>query len=431
MTAEVAVHNRSAIALAADSASTISNGQREKTYNNAEKLFALTKHHPVGIMVYGAGELNQIPWELIIKSYRKELGTRSYDHLDDYISSFLEYLPKFFTRLPPNEFKEYLLHVVVDYFNHVQNECEPLPDDGSVTFEYEFEAYIRAVNTIYTELIDDNVPFLEGFSEDHLDEIRNMMSSAIDTFKAEFFSGAIDGEELPEHVESEFVQAFTDLCCIAYIKVNYMESRRTGLVFAGYGDKEYLPQIKTYEVTGLYKDCVRYQYIKSKTVVQGEIGIIPFAQQAEVQIFMQGISNPIKNMYDSLILSLAQKATSEYLATLEAIDVFDDETKVKMVKGFLEKLREHNEKESASISEYVTLEHIDKVIDMVEHLPKNELAYMAESLVNLTAFKRKVSNDNETVGGPIDVAVISKGDGFVWVKRKHYFPNELNKNYSN
>jgi hypothetical protein len=44
-----------------------------------------------------------------------------------------------------------------------------------------------------------------------------------------------------------------------------------------------------------------------------------------------------------------------------------------------------------------------------------------------------MSLDAETVGGPIDVAVISKGDGFVWIKRKHYFKAELNhqffKNY--
>ena len=37
--------------------------------------------------------------------------------------------------------------------------------------------------------------------------------------------------------------------------------------------------------------------------------------------------------------------------------------------------------------------------------------------------------DLETVGGPIDVAVISKGDGFVWVKRKHYFPADLNNHF--
>jgi hypothetical protein len=28
------------------------------------------------------------------------------------------------------------------------------------------------------------------------------------------------------------------------------------------------------------------------------------------------------------------------------------------------------------------------------------------------------------------VAVISRGDGFVWVKRKHYFPPELNPSWA-
>lgn len=73
--------------------------------------------------------------------------------------------------------------------------------------------------------------------------------------------------------------------------------------------------------------------------------------------------------------------------------------------------------------------HVDKVLQMIDFLPKEDLAYMAESLVNMTAFKRKVSNESETVGGPIDVAVISKGDGFIWVRRKHYFKQDLNDHY--
>lgn len=54
---------------------------------------------------------------------------------------------------------------------------------------------------------------------------------------------------------------------------------------------------------------------------------------------------------------------------------------------------------------------------------------MAETLINLTSFKRRISIGAETVGGPIDVAVITKGDGFVWIKRKHYFDKELNHSY--
>ena len=71
------------------------------------------------------------------------------------------------------------------------------------------------------------------------------------------------------------------------------------------------------------------------------------------------------------------------------------------------------------------------IIEMLGHLQKDELAEMAESLVNLTAFKRKMSKEMESVGGPIDVAVISKGDGFIWVKRKHYFKPELNQAFFN
>lgn len=70
-----------------------------------------------------------------------------------------------------------------------------------------------------------------------------------------------------------------------------------------------------------------------------------------------------------------------------------------------------------------------KVLDMVHYMPKSDLASMAESLVNLTSMKRRVSAERETVGGPVDVAVISKGEGFVWIKRKHYFEAGLNPRF--
>jgi hypothetical protein len=66
---------------------------------------------------------------------------------------------------------------------------------------------------------------------------------------------------------------------------------------------------------------------------------------------------------------------------------------------------------------------------MVSFLPKDELPNLAESLVELTSLKRHVSTDAETVGGPIDVALITKAEGFVWIKRKHYFKPELNPSF--
>ena len=53
MTAEIAIMNKTAIALAADSAVTI--GRGKKIFNTVNKLFTLSKYHPVAIMIYGRG----------------------------------------------------------------------------------------------------------------------------------------------------------------------------------------------------------------------------------------------------------------------------------------------------------------------------------------------------------------------------------------
>ena len=55
----------------------------------------------------------------------------------------------------------------------------------------------------------------------------------------------------------------------------------------------------------------------------------------------------------------------------------------------------------------------------VSALRRQDLAKMAEALVALTAFLMRMTADqNETVTEPIDVALLSKGDGFIWIKHK-------------
>lgn len=81
------------------------------------------------------------------------------------------------------------------------------------------------------------------------------------------------------------------------------------------------------------------------------------------------------------------------------------------------------------LREFARREFIDPVIEIVQFLPKDELATMAEALVNITSFRLRVSTNEETVGGPVDVAVVSKKDGLIWMKRKHYFKPDLNAHF--
>ena len=70
MTAEIALINKLAVTLAADSAVTIASSDGSKVYNSADKIFEATNFDPIGVMVYNNPELSGIPVETIIKMYR-------------------------------------------------------------------------------------------------------------------------------------------------------------------------------------------------------------------------------------------------------------------------------------------------------------------------------------------------------------------------
>ncbi len=96
MTAEIAVLNQEAVALAADSAVT-----GPKIFTSANKIFALSKYHPVGVMVYNSAQFLGVPWETIIKTYRKGLGTKSFGTLREHAEHFLEFFDQPNSMFPP------------------------------------------------------------------------------------------------------------------------------------------------------------------------------------------------------------------------------------------------------------------------------------------------------------------------------------------
>jgi O-methyltransferase involved in polyketide biosynthesis len=60
-----------------------------------------------------------------------------------------------------------------------------------------------------------------------------------------------------------------------------------------------------------------------------------------------------------------------------------------------------------------------KFYSSISVLPIQDLAALAESFISLQSMKRKYEMDsslNSTVGGPIDVAIITKTEGVKWIK---------------
>ena len=153
---------------------------------------------------------------------------------------------------------------------------------------------------------------------------------------------------------------------------------------------------------------------------------MPFAQREMVATFMDGIDPRLREKIEGSTTKLF-KATADIIVQ-EVKNEYPrygaklEKTVMPSIDAVLDKLYNH-------WKDVRRKDYNDPVMEIVASLPKDELGTMAEALVNLTKFKRRISREQETVGGPVDVAVITKGDGFVWMKRKHYFAPEINPRY--
>lgn len=199
----------------------------------------------------------------------------------------------------------------------------------------------------------------------------------------------------------------------------------TGIVIAGFGREECFPRLVEIRIAGVVGG--RPIYRKTREVVIGpeevNAAVLPFAQQEMVATFMDGIDPYLRQVVDASV----QEVFEEISKTLvKEVGKVDEELSDALSERLYGVVGEAVEGLSSRWERIIRDRYSRPVLEIVGSLPKDELAAIAESLVNLTKFKRRVSREQETVGGPIDVAVITKGDGFVWLRRKHYFKPELN-----
>ena len=89
----------------------------------------------------------------------------------------------------------------------------------------------------------------------------------------------------------------------------------------------------------------------------------------------------------------------------------------------MEDIQEQHEEE---MKKYISEEYVEGIIDAVDSFSVDDMANMAESLISVTNLQRHLTSSDESVGGPIDVAVITRSEGFIWIKHKEWFKQELN-----
>jgi hypothetical protein len=421
MTAEVAVLNSNGIALAADSAVTIGH-EEGKIYTSADKLFQLSEYAPVGIMVYGSAAFLGVPWETIIKCYRAELGTKIFPKLVDYSKDFISFL-KTSRVFPATKQNDDVRNILLGFFSHLRKRFEE-----AVRKEYDnrHELSESDIEEMFTALMREELEKTKRYK--HLDGVSTRVAEAISRKYKK------DVEEVRQKVFENLPISKIAKRLIADMVVYLLTSERlqqrgqiSGIVVAGFGEKEHFPSLIETVVFGMAAGrLLRLKPHKASITDGGQAIVVPLAQREMVYTFMEGIDPDFKNtvekstkeLFDQMADIILQEVKGKYA-------VYGKKLHAK-VRTSLDKLipalyTEWNRTRAKKYS--------NPVMKNVASLPKDELGAMAESLVNLTKFKRRISTERETVGGPIDVAVITKGDGFVWMKRKHYFDAGLNPRF--
>lgn len=200
-------------------------------------------------------------------------------------------------------------------------------------------------------------------------------------------------------------------------------------MFVGYGETEIYPSLYPINVSLGIDNHLKY-YLDDDNVAQitehgaGAI-IIPFAQTDVTQTIIRGI-NP---SFQDIIYNVIDKSIKSF--SKDITNILDKNPATVSVSAAIKGLNLKNTINVASreIKDEMFNLYSKPLIDTVVLLDKEDMANMAESFISLTSLVRRMQPGEETVGGPVDVAVISKGDGFVWINRKHYFKPELNSSF--
>jgi hypothetical protein len=427
MTAEIAIFNRGAVVLAADSAVTVSSpgGGRQKVYRSVTKLFALSAHRPVAIMVHGAASIMGIPWETIIKGYRDQLGERRFDTLEAYAEDFFSHAGGYLAHLEEDAIEEQVYRQVGALFAVLEGVSEAMVGQWS---EDEDEKK-RPMEELLERALRETVRVTEGHlsHSDPYVPLHDELVEQITKIRRRVVREALDESGLGELCDPAMRRRIHRIAQQALTRHNDWLTAHTasGLVIAGFGEREIFPVLRAWDLSGLLTPQGPMRVLTGANDLDldtGEperqsAGIHTFAQDDMMQSFMEGMEPMLRQH----VLGLARRAlggladiAQEMLAELaeddelyEAMDEVFEAQVPRLYDRFEQELREIQYKEQTS-----------PVLDMLDMLPREELAVAAEALVNLQSLKQRMTMKTESVSGPIDVVMISKGDGLVWVKRK-------------
>jgi hypothetical protein len=400
MTAEILIMNKRGVAMAADSAVTTYVQGRPVTRNVGQKLFPLTANRPVGLMVFGNAELSGRPWNHLVERFhelRPNANWASVEAAATDFSNSLDGVEEFFPESVQREsYRMMLMAAYLAIHLSAGHDEDDEPSAAQLT---------DSIDRVHAHLskMKELGCFPPGFGDKIVKAYRDVIEESEKHFFGEVALGA------------ETMIKLRQLASWCVTKDAFLEGgigMVTGAVFGGFGGKEQFPAMAAYQISGVVAGVAKRKlYQQAKIEPLGSPLLIPYAQAQMAQAFVQGIDPDLKDFVIQLAASAMVYTGDRVLE--EAGDILQDR------RDLLRKsLREKHVVQAASLfyqklQEAIQEYYINPIMRVVGLSGEEELGGIARSLVELCAFRMRVAGEDQTVGGEVTAAIITRS-GFAW-----------------
>ena len=310
MTSEVVVMNRMGLALAADSAVTVSFGANSKVRESALKVFMLSKYRPVGVMIYNNALLLGVPLETIVKMFRQHLGNEELKTLSDYGNRFIEFLDGNTGLFPEQVQDRFFISALEAEFEQIISKAR---DTKSVEIYTGGEEKPQsALKTVQKE-IEKKLSFWESkndaeyFQEVEPEQVCGRNSGQVSILIRQKF--------LEWSLEDNDTKNLNQIAINLITKDHFPAHILSGIVIAGFGKAEHFPVVKSFEIGGMYDNKLKVRPANEiKISDKNYAAIIPFAYRDMVDGFINGISSSVRTHIDDAAVFIREMP-------LRAIDI--------------------------------------------------------------------------------------------------------------
>lgn len=415
MTSEVLILNKHAIVMGADSAVTTSGAEsgQSRYSKSANKIFEIAQNGSVAATIYGNSHIDLVPWELAIKHFRRHLGKTTFSKVSDYSTALLEFLKANDTLFPPGFRSSWVEYQFDNSLKQVVEEAKlgsPELVDAALPVADRALLWAKEVKRIREALTNKGMS--ASLTQLELDALLQNLTPWVSRAQSQIDAvpalSAVNATELAE------LGHMIRYCFPEFILGS------TGVVIAGYGEDQIFPAYEHLNIYGHIGGELSFLRLKGFEVTHGGSAMIqPLAQASMINTFTDGFSPSLeqilnvesKKVFDLIFTELTTRGIAVDHATQTAIV---QKCHPEFMQGWM---RENWTK------------NFHPLLVVIQNLSVQEMAHLAESLLGLESLKERVTSASESVGGPIDVAAITKSEGLVWIKRKHHFDASLNMRY--